>query len=116
VHPYFVLVGFFNYIAIYHMYLIMHARCYFDLLLTCVFVNFNRIIGIIIKEIETNIAKNTFLANFRMSALPVLCKKFVELVSILVSSVATPTEFQSYSRIILEFFDFFWIFFVFLFF
>jgi callose synthase len=50
-----------------------------------VFINFNRIIGIIIKEIEANIAKNTFLANFRMSALPVLCKKFVELVSTLVS-------------------------------
>jgi callose synthase len=52
--------------------------------LECLFVNINRIIGIIIKEIEGNIGKNTFLANFRMSALPVLCKKFVELVSTLV--------------------------------
>lgn len=45
----------------------------------------NRIIGIIIKEIETNISKSTFLANFRMKPLPNLCKKFVELVEILVS-------------------------------
>lgn len=51
---------------------------------TCLFIDCYRIIGIIIKEIEANIAKNTFLANFRMSALPVLCKKFVELVSALV--------------------------------
>ncbi|KAL2241247.1 UNVERIFIED_CONTAM: Callose synthase 5 [Sesamum indicum] len=42
-----------------------------------------RIIGVIIKEIETNISKNTFLANFRMKPLPDLCKKFVELVEIL---------------------------------
>ncbi|KAL0332666.1 UNVERIFIED_CONTAM: Callose synthase 5 [Sesamum calycinum] len=42
-----------------------------------------RIIGAIIKEIETNISKNTFLANFRMKPLPDLCKKFVELVEIL---------------------------------
>ncbi|PIN05529.1 1,3-beta-glucan synthase [Handroanthus impetiginosus] len=42
-----------------------------------------RIIGIIIKEIESNIAKSTFLANFRMKPLPDLCKKFVELVEIL---------------------------------
>ena len=87
------------------MYLIMHAHFCFDLLLTCVFVNFNRIIAIIIKEIEANIAKNTFLASFRMSALPDLCKKFVELVSTLVSSVNTSTEFRSYLRIaLLEFF------------
>lgn len=46
---------------------------------------FDRIIGIIIKEIESNIAKNTFLVNFRMGSLPTLCKKFVELVVILVS-------------------------------
>ncbi|XP_077211954.1 callose synthase 5-like [Tasmannia lanceolata] len=45
--------------------------------------NEKRIIGIIIKEIEGNISKNTFLANFRMSPLPALCKKFVELVQIL---------------------------------
>jgi hypothetical protein len=57
---------------------------HFDLFLTFLFINFNRIIGIIIKEIEANITKNTLLANFRMSALPVLCKKFVELVSTLV--------------------------------
>ncbi|KAK6150749.1 hypothetical protein DH2020_015681 [Rehmannia glutinosa] len=42
-----------------------------------------RIIGIIIKEIESNISKSTFLANFRMKYLPDLCKKFVELVEIL---------------------------------
>ncbi|XP_059643980.1 callose synthase 5-like isoform X2 [Cornus florida] len=39
-----------------------------------------RIIGIIINEVENNISKNTLLANFRMSSLPSLCKKFVELV------------------------------------
>ncbi|CAL5325886.1 unnamed protein product [Camellia sinensis] len=42
-----------------------------------------QIIGIIIKEVENNIGKNTFLANFRMGSLPTLCKKFVELVEIL---------------------------------
>lgn len=46
---------------------------------------FHRIIGIIVKEIESNISKNTFLVNFRMGSLPTLCKKFVELVGILVS-------------------------------
>ncbi|KAG9444232.1 hypothetical protein H6P81_015572 [Aristolochia fimbriata] len=45
--------------------------------------NEKRIISIIIKEVESNIAKNTFLANFRMVALPILCKKFVELVDLL---------------------------------
>ncbi|XP_031263321.1 callose synthase 5 isoform X2 [Pistacia vera] len=45
--------------------------------------NEKRIIGIIIKEIESNILKNTFLANFRMGSLPSLCKKVVELVGIL---------------------------------
>lgn len=45
----------------------------------------NRIIGIIIKEVESNISKNMLLANFRMGPLPTLCKKFVELVEILVS-------------------------------
>lgn len=45
----------------------------------------SRIIGIIIKEVESNISKNTFLANFRMGPLPALCKKFVDLVEILVS-------------------------------
>nr|CAD1827802.1 unnamed protein product [Ananas comosus var. bracteatus] len=62
-------------------------ECYesFKLVLNVLVVGENekRIIGIIIKEIEANIAKSTFLANFRMSALQVLCKKFVELVSIL---------------------------------
>ncbi|KAL6523086.1 Callose synthase 5 [Orobanche hederae] len=42
-----------------------------------------RIIGIIIKEIENNMSKGTFLANFRMKHLPDLFKKFVELVEIL---------------------------------
>ncbi|XP_022879526.1 callose synthase 5-like [Olea europaea var. sylvestris] len=42
-----------------------------------------RIIGIIIKDIESNISKNTFLANYRMGPLPDLCKKFVELVEML---------------------------------
>ncbi|KAM0939118.1 putative 1,3-beta-glucan synthase [Dioscorea sansibarensis] len=42
-----------------------------------------RIIGIIIKDVELNILRNTFLSNYRMSALPTLCKKFVELVGIL---------------------------------
>ncbi|KAK1292087.1 Callose synthase 5 [Acorus calamus] len=45
--------------------------------------NEKRIIGIIIKEVEVNISKNMFLASFRMSPLPTLCKKFVELVGIL---------------------------------
>ncbi|KAD5803428.1 hypothetical protein E3N88_14788 [Mikania micrantha] len=38
------------------------------------------IIGIIIKEVESNISKNTFLTSFRMSSLPILCKQFVKLV------------------------------------
>ncbi|XP_059624463.1 callose synthase 5 [Cornus florida] len=42
-----------------------------------------RIIGIIIKEVESNISKHTFLANFKMGPLPTLCEKFVELVDIL---------------------------------
>ncbi|XP_043804550.1 callose synthase 5 [Manihot esculenta] len=45
--------------------------------------NEKRIIGIIIKEVESNISKNAFLANFRMGPLPALCKKFVDLVEIL---------------------------------
>ncbi|CAA0822891.1 Callose synthase 5 [Striga hermonthica] len=44
------------------------------------------IIAIIIKEVESSISKNTFLANFRMRFLPDLCKKFVELVEILKDS------------------------------
>ncbi|GMH25104.1 hypothetical protein Nepgr_026947 [Nepenthes gracilis] len=42
-----------------------------------------RIISIIVKEVENCISKKTLLANFRMSALPTLCEKFVELVGIL---------------------------------
>ncbi|XP_010530602.1 PREDICTED: callose synthase 5 [Tarenaya hassleriana] len=45
--------------------------------------NEKRIIGIIIKEVESNISKNAFLVNFRMAPLPALCNKFVELVGIL---------------------------------
>ncbi|MBA0628431.1 hypothetical protein Godav_023156, partial [Gossypium davidsonii] len=45
--------------------------------------NEKRTIRIIIMEIESNISKNTLLANFRMAPLPVLWKKFVELVGIL---------------------------------
>ncbi|GMN30383.1 hypothetical protein TIFTF001_002769 [Ficus carica] len=45
--------------------------------------NEKRIIGIIIKEVESNISKNMLLANFRMGPLPTLCNKFVELVEIL---------------------------------
>ncbi|XP_062148060.1 callose synthase 5 isoform X3 [Alnus glutinosa] len=44
-----------------------------------------RIMGIIFKEVESNISKNTLLVNFRMGSLPTLCTKFVELVGILVS-------------------------------
>ncbi|MQM07928.1 hypothetical protein Taro_040776 [Colocasia esculenta] len=62
-------------------------ECYesFKLVLNLLVVGENekRIIGIIIKEVEHNIAKNTFLTNFRMHPLPLLVKKFVELVSIL---------------------------------
>jgi len=46
-------------------------------------VNEKRIIEIIIKEVEANISKNALLANFRMSALPIIYRKFVELVEIL---------------------------------
>eukprot|EP01018_Ginkgo_biloba_P036440 Gb_08787 [translate_table: standard] len=45
--------------------------------------NEKRIIEIIIKEVEVNISKNTLLANFRMSALPIIHRKFVALVEIL---------------------------------
>ncbi|XP_052191392.1 callose synthase 5 isoform X2 [Diospyros lotus] len=43
----------------------------------------NRIIGIIIREVENNIEKNSFLTNFRMAPLPTLCNKFVQLLEIL---------------------------------
>ncbi|KAK9749775.1 hypothetical protein RND81_02G149100 [Saponaria officinalis] len=42
-----------------------------------------RIISNIVKEVEINISKNTLLTNFRMSALPALYKKFVELLGYL---------------------------------
>ncbi|XP_047333788.1 callose synthase 5-like [Impatiens glandulifera] len=42
-----------------------------------------RMIGLIIKEVENNMAKNTLLTNFKMGALPTLCNKFVKLVEIL---------------------------------
>ncbi|KAL3528069.1 hypothetical protein ACH5RR_012725 [Cinchona calisaya] len=42
-----------------------------------------RVIGIIIKEVESNISKGTFLTNFRAGPLPQLVNKFVELVEIL---------------------------------
>ncbi|KAH9717608.1 callose synthase 5 [Citrus sinensis] len=62
-------------------------ECYetFKIVLNALVVGENekRIINIIIKEIESNISKNTFLANFRMGPLPTLCKKVVELVAIL---------------------------------
>ncbi|KAK9142299.1 hypothetical protein Syun_011699 [Stephania yunnanensis] len=54
--------------------------------------NEKRIIGIIIKEIEGSILKHTFLANFKMNALPVLCKKFVELVGILKDADASKKD------------------------
>ncbi|XVF16975.1 hypothetical protein REPUB_Repub10bG0077100 [Reevesia pubescens] len=62
-------------------------ECYesFKIVLNTLVVGENekRTIRIIIKEIESNISKNTLLANFRMASLPALCKKFVELVGIL---------------------------------
>ncbi|KAF3786088.1 Callose synthase 5 [Nymphaea thermarum] len=51
--------------------------------------NEKRIISNIIKEVEVHISKNTFLANFKMSAMPNLCKKFVELVEILKEGAPT---------------------------
>uniref|UniRef100_A0A2N9IN91 1,3-beta-glucan synthase n=1 Tax=Fagus sylvatica TaxID=28930 RepID=A0A2N9IN91_FAGSY len=42
-----------------------------------------RIMGIMFKEVESSISKNTLLLNFRMGPLPTLCGKFVELVGIL---------------------------------
>ncbi|KAI3798506.1 hypothetical protein L1987_33783 [Smallanthus sonchifolius] len=42
-----------------------------------------RIIGIIIKEVESNISRGTFLNNFKMSSLPTLCDKFVKLIEML---------------------------------
>ncbi|XP_051127343.1 callose synthase 5-like isoform X2 [Andrographis paniculata] len=43
----------------------------------------NRLIEIILKEIESSISKNTFLANFRTKPLPNLCKILVEILEIL---------------------------------
>ncbi|MED6139958.1 Callose synthase 5 [Stylosanthes scabra] len=45
--------------------------------------NEKRIISIIFKEVKSNISKNTLITNFRMSFLPSLFKKLVELVEIL---------------------------------
>ncbi|XP_016551204.2 callose synthase 5 [Capsicum annuum] len=42
-----------------------------------------RMIGIILKEVENSISKNTFLANFRTGPLQNLCKKFVDMLEIL---------------------------------
>ncbi|KAK8983008.1 hypothetical protein V6N11_054992 [Hibiscus sabdariffa] len=62
-------------------------ECYesFKIVLNTLVVGENekRTIRIIVKEIESNISKNTLLANFRMAPLSVLVKKFVELVTIL---------------------------------
>ncbi|KAJ8769217.1 hypothetical protein K2173_000992 [Erythroxylum novogranatense] len=46
----------------------------------------NRIIGLIIKEIESNVSRHRLLANFRMGCLAAFCGKFVELVEILKES------------------------------
>ncbi|XP_057853796.2 callose synthase 5 [Cryptomeria japonica] len=51
--------------------------------------NEKRIIEIILEEVEANISKNTLLANFRMSALPTIYRKFVELIEILKNSEAS---------------------------
>ncbi|KAF9617600.1 hypothetical protein IFM89_037663 [Coptis chinensis] len=71
-------------------------ECYesFKLVLNALVVGENekRIIGLIIKEIESNILKNTFLANFRTNPLPILCKKFVELVGILKDGVSSDRD------------------------
>ncbi|RHN43110.1 putative 1,3-beta-glucan synthase [Medicago truncatula] len=48
------------------------------------------IISIIVKEVESNMTKNTLTINFRMGFLPSLCKKFVELVELLKN--ADPTK------------------------
>ncbi|PHU00376.1 Callose synthase 3 [Capsicum chinense] len=42
-----------------------------------------RMIGIILKEVENSISKNTFLANFRTGPLQNFCKKFVDMLEIL---------------------------------
>ncbi|KAI3784457.1 hypothetical protein L1987_43556 [Smallanthus sonchifolius] len=59
-------------------------ECYesFKLVLNALVVGHTekRIIGIIIKEVESNISKNTFLTNFRMGSLPTLRNQFVKLV------------------------------------
>ncbi|KAI9164724.1 hypothetical protein LWI28_000822 [Acer negundo] len=79
-------------------------ECYesFKLLLNALVAGENekRIIGIIIKEIESNISKNTFLANFRMGPLPALCKKVVELVGILKD--ADPSKKDSVVLLLLD--------------
>ncbi|PKA48277.1 Callose synthase 5 [Apostasia shenzhenica] len=71
-------------------------ECYesFKLVLNLLVVGENekRIIGIIFKEIEASISKGSFLTNFRMSALPTLCKKIVELVGILKDGEASKRD------------------------
>ncbi|XP_024977661.1 callose synthase 5-like [Cynara cardunculus var. scolymus] len=60
------------------------TECYesFKLVLNALVVGHieKRIIGIIIKDVESNISKNTFLTNFRMGSLPTLRNQFVKLV------------------------------------
>ncbi|KAJ0753610.1 putative 1,3-beta-glucan synthase [Helianthus annuus] len=62
-------------------------ECYesFKLVLNALVVGHTekRIIGTIIKEVESHISKNTFLTNFRMGYLPTLRNQFVKLVEIL---------------------------------
>ncbi|CAA0830218.1 Callose synthase 5 [Striga hermonthica] len=66
------------------------TECYesFKLVLNALIIRESekRVIGTIIKEIESNMSKGTLLANFRMKHLPDLFKKFVELVEILKES------------------------------
>ncbi|KAE8670869.1 Callose synthase 3 [Hibiscus syriacus] len=54
-----------------------------DEYIKCAVIQCYEIIRIIIKEIESDISRNTLVSNFRMAFLPVLCKKFVELVGVL---------------------------------
>ncbi|KAL4572712.1 hypothetical protein LXL04_019494 [Taraxacum kok-saghyz] len=60
------------------------TECYesFKLVLNALVIGHTekRIIGIIIKEVESSISKNTFLTNFRMGSLPTLRNQFVKLV------------------------------------
>ncbi|KVH92063.1 Callose synthase [Cynara cardunculus var. scolymus] len=51
-----------------------------DEYMKCAVTECYEIIGIIIKDVESNISKNTFLTNFRMGSLPTLRNQFVKLV------------------------------------